>query len=111
MIVVVTSLELKSPFTFFALSYNAMKIIRQMKQTSCVAYKSTGFWTSHYTMSLWKSADEMKQFARSGSHLQAMKKSSLIAREIRTLVVEADALPSWAVAKERLRTDGKLLTF
>jgi len=111
MIVVITSLKLKSPFNFFSLSYHALQIIRQLKETPCLVYKSTGFWTDHYTMTLWKSAEEMKSFAKSGAHLEAMKKSAALAKEIRTINIEVDSLPAWRDAKAILLSEGKLLTF
>lgn len=111
MIVVITSLKLKTPFQFFALSLNALRITRQLKSTKCVAFKSRGFWTLHYTMSLWETQEEMKEFAKSGKHLDAMKKSATIAKEIRTLTIEAPVLPKWKDAKQRLLKEGKILNF
>jgi hypothetical protein len=111
MIAVITSLELKSPLKFFALSYQALQIIKQLKPTSCVKYKSRGFWTLHYTMTLWNSTEEMKAFAKSGAHLEAMKKSTSIAKEIRTLTITVDSLPAWKDAKTLLLKEGKVLRF
>jgi hypothetical protein len=111
MIVVITSLELKSPLKFFALSYNSLKVILQLKKTNYAGFKSTGFWTMHYTMSIWKNEQDMKMFARSGAHLEAMKKSATLAKEIRTLVVHANALPTWKGAKQMLKNEGKVLSF
>ena len=111
MIAVVTSLELKHPLKFFALSYQALQIIKQLKPTPCVAYKSTGFWTLHYTMTLWNSAEDMKAFAKSGAHLEAMKKSAAIAKEIRTLHLEVNSLPAWKDAKKKLLEEGRVIRF
>lgn len=107
----ITSLELKSPFRFFALSYKAMKIIQQLKNTECVAYKSQGFWTMHYTMSLWENEGQIRDFARSGQHLEAMKQSSKIAREIRVLTIDADKIPKWKEAKHLLKIKGKVYKY
>lgn len=111
MIAVITLIELKNPFKFFALSYNALQIIKQMKGTAVVQYKSTGLWTTHYTMSLWKSKEEMQSFARSGAHLEAMKQSAKLAKHIKTLSMEMEALPDWKTAKQRLRAEGKTLNY
>lgn len=54
-------------------------------------------------MSLWKSEEELKAFAKSGAHLKAMQQSAQIAREIRTVTLNAEALPSWKQAKEMLK--------
>lgn len=111
MVVVITSLKLKTPLQFFALSLNALRITRQLKTTRFVAFKSRGFWTMHYTMSLWETKEAMKEFARSGAHLEAMKNSVAIAKEIQTLTVEATSLPSWKEAKEMLLQEGKVFRY
>lgn len=110
MIVTITSIELKGPFKFFALSSSALKIIRQLKTTHCVQTKTRGFWTTHYTMTLWNNEEEMKAFAYTGAHMEAMKKSKDIAKEIRILTLTASELPNWKEAKELLQK-GKVLTY
>jgi hypothetical protein len=98
----ITSIELKGPLQFFALSANALNIIKQLKATNYKDFKKRGIWTKHYTMTLWNNENELKEFARSGAHLDAMKKSKEIAKEIRTITLDADALPSWDEAKKLL---------
>ncbi|MUP47424.1 DUF3291 domain-containing protein [Gramella sp. BOM4] len=104
----ITSIELKGPVKFFALSYSAMKIIKQLRATNCRDFKKRGFWTWHYTMTLWNNEQELKDFAGSGAHLEAMKKSKKIAREIRTITIETDHLPDWTEAKRLLKADTRL---
>jgi hypothetical protein len=106
----ITSIELKGPLKFFALSAHALTIIKQLKATKCKDFKKRGFWTKHYTMTLWNNESELKEFAKSGAHLDAMKKSKQIAKEIRTLTIDADKLPSWNEAKLLLE-NAKVLTF
>lgn len=111
MILTITLIELRSPLLFFKLSAYHIKITKQAKNASCISIKSTGFWTSFYTMTLWESTEAMKNFARSGLHLEAMKLSSTIAREVRTLSIESNSLLSWNEAKEKLRSSGKILKY
>lgn len=99
----ITSLELKGPFHFFALSKQAMYIVKQLKSTECKEFKKKGIWTKHYTMTLWNSEEELKNFAQSGAHKTAMAKSAKIAKEIRTITLDVDELPTWSVAKELLK--------
>lgn len=106
----ITSIELKSPFKFFALSSWALQIIRQLKSTPCVAFKKKGFWTRHYTMSLWQNDQDLQEFFTSGAHLQAMKVSKKIAREIRTITIDLDQIPDWKTAKELLK-NGKVVGY
>lgn len=98
----ITSIELKGPLKFFTLSTHALKIIRQLKTTNCKDFKKRGIWTKHYTMTLWNNELELKEFAKSGAHLDAMKKSKEIAKEIRTITIDTDTLPSWEEAKKLL---------
>jgi heme-degrading monooxygenase HmoA len=110
MYITITSLELKGPLHFFKLAGIALSISRQLKSSEgFVQYKKTGFWTSHYTMSLWKSENDLKNFARSGAHLDAMKRYKDVAMEIRTLTLMADRFPAWSMAKEMLQKNGKVI--
>ena len=90
----ITYIRLKSPYKFFILSYKALQIIKQLKSTNCKEYRSKGFWTKHYTMTLWNNEEEMHSFAKSGAHLEAMKNSKKIASEIRTISITAEELPT-----------------
>lgn len=98
----ITSIELKDPFKFFALSAQALKIIKQLKATNCKEFKKKGNWTTHYTMTLWNNETELKEFAKSGAHLQAMKISKDIAKEIRTITIDTESLPDWKEAIKML---------
>lgn len=97
-----TLIELKSPFKFFPLSWYALSILKQLKTTNCLDFKKTGLWTTHYTMTLWEDEEQLKAFARSGAHLEAMKKGATIAKEIKTLTIDVDVLPDWDTAKKLL---------
>jgi hypothetical protein len=99
----ITSIELKGPLKFFALSAQASKIIKQLKSTNYKDFKKKGFWNKHYTMTLWNDENELKEFAKSGAHLDAMKSSKSIAKEIRTITIETDSLPTWKEAMKLLK--------
>ena len=98
----ITSIELKGPMKFFVLSAEALRIMKQLKSTNCKKFKKRGIWTKHYTMTLWTNESELKEFAVSGAHLDAMKRSRNIAKEIRTITIDADSLPSWKEANKLL---------
>ena len=106
----ITSIELRGPFKFFALSATALKILIQLRATNYKDFKKKGVWTTHYTMTLWKTEEELKEFAHSGAHLEAMKNSRKIAKEIRTITIDAESLPNWSTAKKLLEK-GKVLKF
>jgi heme-degrading monooxygenase HmoA len=102
--VTVTYIRLRSPWQFFLLSYYAMKITLQLRtQPGFVKMKNTGFGRDHYTMSLWKTREDIKAFAKSGAHLVAMGKTHELSTDLKTLTYEADVLPAWPDAKARVR--------
>lgn len=84
--------------------------MKQLKASEYKAFKKSGFWTKHYTMTLWNSDEELKAFANNGAHLEAMKNSARIAKEIKTITLNSDKLPSWKEAKQLLDS-AKPMTF
>lgn len=105
----ITYIELKRPQYFFSLSIQAMKIVKQLKSTSCKKYKNIGFWTKHYTMTLWEDEQSMKEFVQSGAHLESMKKSSKIAKEIKVLTIDSTDFISWKEARKILANQKNVL--
>lgn len=108
--VTITYIQLKSPFKFFMLSYQAMKILKQLNGTNYLKLKKRGFLTRHYTMTLWENEKDLKDFAASGAHMEAMKTSRKLAREIRTYTYDAEELPDWKTAKSLLE-QGQVITY
>lgn len=106
----ITSIELKGPLKFFALSTKALSIAKQLKSSNYKDFKKKGIWTKHYTMTLWNNENDLKYFARSGAHLAAMQSSKEIAREIRTITIEAEVLPDWKQAMKLLEK-GKIVRY
>ena len=111
MVIVITSLKLRNLFSFFGLANYARKIVMQLRDEPHTEFRKTGIGLTHYTMTAWKSHEDMQTFARRGAHRDSMKASARIAKEIRTLVIERDALPDWEEAKALLQTEGKVLNF
>ena len=112
MIVVLTSLRLRSLWGFFRLSWHGLQISRQAKkQQGFLSLKNTGLGHNHFTMSAWKTEEDMKAFAKSGAHLTAMKESATISTTIKTLMYSTDKLPSWKEAKQLLNEKGKALHY
>ena len=108
--VTITSIELKSIFKFFVLSTYALSIVKQLKNSKYKGFKKQGFWTTHYTMTLWKNERDIIDFYKSGAHLKAMKESEKIAKEIRSITIDSDTFPSWKEAKVFLEK-GKVIKF
>ena len=112
MIVSITYLELKHVSKFFKLAALARKIVIELRSNkACKKVKSRGFWTKHYTMTLWENREAMEQFYRHGdAHKAAMKHSADLAKEIKTYSYEDDTLPTWNEAKVLL-PEGKSFVF
>lgn len=112
MVIAVTSLKLRRLWGFFKMSYLSMHVVRQTKtQPGFISMKHTGFGYLHYTLSVWKSEEEVKQFARSGAHREAMKFSRSLATEIRIYTFHCDKIPDWKEAKQLLLENGKVYSF
>ncbi|MCH8904593.1 MAG: DUF3291 domain-containing protein [Bacteroidetes bacterium] len=107
----ITCIELKGPFKLVAFFAATSRVLKQLKATNFVDFKSKVGWTKHYTMTLWKTEEDLKKFATSGAHLEVMKESRKIATEVRTATIEADEMMDWDGAKLILLTKGKVISF
>jgi heme-degrading monooxygenase HmoA len=110
--ITITSIELRSFWQFFTLANHGRKIQGQAKNApGFVKMKNTGWGRLHFTLSIWESEAAMKQFARTGAHLEAMKQSTKLGKEIRTHTFESDAIPNWKEVKQLLAEKGKVMRF
>jgi hypothetical protein len=104
MTITITSLRIRSLWTFFRLSWLGLKISMQVKKSpGFIKMKNTGFGYMHYTITVWKDVESMKEFMKSGAHAEAMKISAQIANEIGNYTYQSDVLPSWKEAKELMK--------
>lgn len=112
LLVTITSIKLRSVWHFFRLSLFGMKISRQAKsEKGFIKMKNTGFGYDHYTISVWKTEEDIKRFSHSGTHLEAIKQTRRIATEVRTFTYQTGELPRWAEVKKLLELKGKILKF
>ena len=112
MIITITSLRLKTIWNFFGLANYALSIVKQMKnEKGLIKFKKRGAGFTHYTLSAWESEEDLKRFARTGAHLEAMKQSAKIASEIWTYTYKAGHIPDWKEAKKLLMEKGKSIKF
>ena len=107
---VITSIELKNPLKFFKFAFYVIQIVKQLKASKHKDFKNKGAWIKFYTMTLWENETDMIEFAKSGAHLESMKKSKKIAKEIRTYIYETEILPTWEEAVILLER-GKVIKF
>jgi heme-degrading monooxygenase HmoA len=91
---------------------HGMQVTKQSKtQKGFIKMKNTGFGYMHYTLSAWETKEDVKNFAKSGAHLEAMKESAAISKQIATYTYETDKMPDWVEAKKLLKEKGKVLKF
>lgn len=102
MYVTITKLKLKTPFHFFSLSLHALKVKKQLKNSPCIRAKFTGMGMTHYTMSLWRTKEDLEAFSKSGAHLNSMVNAKKIAGEIQVLTIDSMNLMPWNEAKSLL---------
>lgn len=109
MLISITYIKLKKLRYYFRLSLWGLKITRQASDSpGLIKQKNTGFGFHHYTLSVWESAGEMKNFSSSGIHADAVRNSAEIGSEFRFYTYKSDYIPSWNEAKELIKTKGRL---
>ena len=111
MYITLTSIRLKSLWSFFKLSYLALKIVGQTKrEKGFIKMKNTGFGYMHFTISAWESEQDLKRFSHSGAHLAAMKEGRSIATEVRIYTYQGNQMPGWKETKQILGEKGKVFS-
>lgn len=101
MILSITKIELNSYLKLIAFFKFNGQIISDLKQSNCRKHKVTGNWNFKiwYTMTLWENEDELNNFYRNGTHLEAMKQSKKFSSKINSVRVAKDDLMNWFEAK------------
>ena len=73
--------------------------------------KITGFGYDHYTLSVWETADDVKSFAHSGAHLQAVEITRELASEVTIYTFESDLVPTWKDLIRLLKEKGRRIHY
>lgn len=102
MIVSITKIELHSYSKLVAFFKFNSQIIKELQQSECKKYKLTGNWNLKvwYTMTLWENENDINDFYRNGSHLEAMKQSKTFSLKIQSHRIQNEELLSWKEAKK-----------
>jgi hypothetical protein len=102
MIVSITKIELLSYSKLLAFFKFNGQIIKDLQQTNCKKYKVTGNWNlkTWYTMTLWENENDINDFYRNGTHLEAMKQSKTFSSKIESKRKIQDQLMNWKEAKK-----------
>ena len=104
MIISTTELRLKSIAKFLPAIRLSGKIINEAQRAPGVLHvraHPTSLRTL-VTLTAWESEEAMMQFVRSGTHLEAMKQTAVLASDTRSAHWEANKIPSLKEARLRL---------
>lgn len=102
MIVSITKIELISYSKLIAFFKFNGQIINELKLSKNKNYKITGSWNLRdwYTMTLWENENDINDFYRKGTHLEAMKQSKTFSSKIQSRRIHKENLISWKEAKK-----------
>jgi hypothetical protein len=102
MIVSITKIELISYSKLIAFFKFNGQIIKELQHTPCKKHKVTGNWNFKvwYTMTLWENENEINEFYRHGTHLEAMKQSKKFSSKIQSHRIQKEDLLGWKEAKK-----------
>ena len=104
MLIVATELHVKSFWNFFAFVKHSVRSMKQAERSPGVISAKAGNkgWRIGYTLTVWENKEAMQSFRNTGAHKIAMTKIRKLSSKYKTLVWEADAVPDFKEAKERL---------
>lgn len=102
MIVSITKIELISYSKLIAFFKFNRQIINELKQSKSKKHKITGSWNLKYwyTMTLWVNENDINDFYRNGTHLEAMKQSKTFSSKIQSKRIQNEDLINWKEAKK-----------
>lgn len=102
MIVSVTKIELISYSKLIAFFKFNGQIINELKQSKNKNHKLTGSWNlkNWYTMTLWENENDINDFYRYETHLEAMKQSKKFSSNIQSKRIHSNDLIPWKEAKK-----------
>jgi hypothetical protein len=101
-LVSITKIELKSYSKLIAFFNFNGQIIKELKLSKCIKHKIAGSWNMKvfYTMTLWENEQDLINFYRHGTHLEAMKQSKNFSSNIQSTRVQHHDLLPWKEAKK-----------
>ncbi|TAL40524.1 MAG: DUF3291 domain-containing protein [Chitinophagaceae bacterium] len=59
-------------------------------------------WLKGYTLTVWKTIDDMKNFRNTGPHKEAMRNVKRLTSRYKTFNWETESVPGWEEATEQL---------
>ena len=104
MLIVATELHVRNGWKFIPFVRHSIRSTKQAKQAAGCLHVWVGNygWRIGYTLTAWKDKSSMLQYRNTDSHKVAMQQISKLSKQYKTLVWEAEQVPSWNEAKEKL---------
>ena len=104
MLIVATELHVRNGWKFIPFVRHSIRSTKQAKQAAGCLHVWVGNygWRIGYTLTAWKDKSSMLQYRNTDSHKVAMQQIGKLSRQYKTLVWEAELVPTWKEAKERL---------
>lgn len=105
MIVSITKIKLNSYLKLLSFFKFNGKILKELSQSKCKKYKISYELNLkvYYTMTLWENQNDLNEFYRNGSHLEAMKQSTEFSSKIKSKRIHSNNLINWKIAKEMFK--------
>lgn len=100
MVITATKFTLKSWKLYGEFFIDTYNVTKQLRRTQGIVQVKIHPITLR-TLTVWKTREDMLRFRNSGAHLHAMKKSQSFGA-IASLTWEADTIPSWKAAMQKL---------
>ena len=104
MLIVATELHVKNLWKFIPFVRHSIRSNKQAKEAAGCLHVWVGNkgWRIGYTLTAWENKEAMLQYRNSGAHKIAMQQISKLSKQYKTLVWEAENIPTWKEAKSRL---------
>lgn len=104
MLIVVTELHVRNFWRFFEFVKLSIRSMKEAKKTAgnIHATAGNGGWRIGYTLTAWENKEAMMDFRNNGAHKKAMTKVRKLSTKYKTLLWEADTIPTFKDAKARL---------
>jgi hypothetical protein len=103
----ITKIELNSYTKLFAFLRLNSQIFEQLKKSKCIKYKAIPNWNlkNWYTMSIWNDENDINEFYRNGTHLEAMKQAKFFSSKLKSKRINGLEFPNWKKAIEIIESN------
>lgn len=81
-------------------------IFGSINSHGCLSYSSSGLWLNHYTLTVWRSEEDMKRFIHTKEHKEALANTRRMASSVKFYKAVMDRKPSWREAKKLIHEKG-----